>query len=79
MSKRKNCKRHFKRRMRERHGLWVNNGDLKKIVGAIQGGNCKLIQKQSNRVSVYEIEYEGKELSIVYDHMRSVPVTVLPE
>lgn len=78
-SKRANCKRHFKRRAKERYGLDINQKDLKRIIRMIQKGRCEILEKQSNRVTVYEVNYKGERMPVAYDHNRGVPITALPQ
>lgn len=70
---------HAKLRAIERYGVSLNNRDLEIIVGRIKNGNSKTIEKQSNRVSVHKVEYQGVEMIAVYDKHRKMIITFLPK
>jgi hypothetical protein len=69
---------HTIQRAKERYGLRLDDRAIREIIGIIQNGNGHLIEKQSNRVSVYIVYFREKYLRIVYDHNRSNLVTFLP-
>ena len=87
-SKKQNQKYHAKRRFGERLGIkftqYLNDMFLHKI----HSNQMRLVQKQANRVMVYEVTFtprqqdmlggEAKEMTvhIVYDRMRKTIVTV---
>lgn len=77
--KKQNCKRHFKKRMKQRYGFTINQKNIKQIVGKIRNGESELVERQSNRVSLHRMKFRGKEITVVYDNNRGVPITVLPE
>ena len=56
-SKKKAQERHALKRGFERVGAHIQRRDLTKLVSIIQNGGAKFIDKQSNRVSIFEIEY----------------------
>jgi hypothetical protein len=68
--------KHFKKRMAERHQLILTQGDINEIITLIKSNNSKLIEKQSNRVIVYEIRYKNKTFHIPFDTIRKIPITV---
>jgi len=78
-SKSTNQKRHARRRAAERYELDLHQDAQAAIVRAIQGGEARFIRKQSQRVSVWEVEHGGRRLPVVYDKKRKTIVTVLPE
>ena len=67
---------HFKKRMIERHKMVLTTEQIYEIAAIIKNGKHKLVEKQTNRVSVYDTTYHDKKLRIVYDKLRHVPVTV---
>lgn len=67
---------HARRRIEERFG--VRFVSTLAIVDDIQAGRLRFIRKQSNRVSLYETEFEGKPAVVVYDRHRKVLVTAYP-
>jgi hypothetical protein len=68
---------HAKRRLQERYGLTVNRHDLRDMVALIQGGHARMIERQSHRVTVWDLTFHGKEIRVVYDNLRKVVVTAL--
>src|SRR3989304_3851044 len=68
---------HFRRRMRERFGLHLNEGDIRNIVHQIQTGQSEMIDRQSNRVSVHRLTYKGEQINVAYDGQRGTLVTAL--
>ncbi len=70
---------HAKRRFKERYGFDFNRNIRREFVGLIQHNQCHLIEKQSNRTSVWDVIYEGNVFRVVYDKQRKNIVTVFPE
>jgi Zn-dependent oligopeptidase len=77
-AKAKNQAYHAKVRALQRYDLDITNEDLRKIVGIIQNNRAKLVMRQSHRVSVWDLEYEGKQVRVAYDKSRSSIATFLP-
>lgn len=69
-------KEHGLRRLRERLGL--NSADYVEIVKMIQEGNAKFVDRQSNRITIFDVEYKGMKARIVYDKIRKNIVTAVP-
>jgi len=67
---------HFKRRMYERQGIVLNKEKINEICKLIQTGQSTFVLKQTNRIVIHDILYDGKVLRIVYDKLRKLPVTV---
>ena len=72
------CRKHFKKRVKERLGLSINRFDIKQL--------CENIKKridviswreQSNRVICYNMIFLTKRCIIVFDDIRKTPITVL--
>jgi len=76
--KRKNQIKHFSKRCKERLGLDVNDNQYTQIINKIQKGRAKLIRKQSNTRTIWEIMFEGKLIKVVYDKKRKTAVTTFP-
>jgi len=73
------CQRiHAKNRASRRYGLKLNRFDRKAIVSQIRNGDCKLVEKQSNRVSIYNLTYNEIPVQVVFDHQRGEIVSFLP-
>lgn len=76
-TKKRDQHRHFKQRVRLRTGLDLSNNDVHEIALMIQRQKGKYVESQSNRVSVWLIEFKGQEFNIVYDKERKQPITCL--
>lgn len=68
---------HFRRRAIQRLGLVMNKSERHAIVQQIIDKKVKLVEKQSNRIFVYEIENIWGNFFVVYDNKRKNLVTVL--
>lgn len=77
-SKAENQRRHARQRARERFGLELDEHQLRAVVNRIQRGESRFLEKQSNRVSLHQVEYMGAEMVVVYDRRRKNVVTVWP-
>lgn len=69
---------HAKRRAAERYGLILNRSDLREIVLAIQRQQATFLFKESNRLTHYALDFQGKRVVVVYDKQRKTIVTFLP-
>ena len=66
--------------MQERFGLTINRNDLRKIKWMIQDNQTRIVEKQSNRATRHELEWEGHLIHVIYDKQRGELVTaLLPE
>lgn len=79
MRKKEDCQRlHAKRRALQRYGLVLNNKEQDEIIGLIQQGRAKFINRDSLRVTIFAVQYQGKLLKVVYDGERKTLASVLP-
>jgi len=76
-NKRKNELDHAKRRAYERFGLILNHASMKEIVRMIKEGKSTAVKKESNRVVLHILEYQGKKIKVAYDKNRGCLITVL--
>lgn len=63
----------------QRHGFYLEPHGHKTIIKAIQEGRAKPIERQSNRITLFRVEYNGKFLRVAYDNKRKTLATVLPD
>lgn len=68
---------HAKRRAYQRYGLVLNKWDLRELVTAIQSNKATHVEKRSNRVSEWDVQFHGETVRVVYDNMRKTIVTFL--
>jgi hypothetical protein len=59
----------------ERYGIELNRIQRKELVKAIQRGDSTIIERQSHRVTVREVQ----GMRVVYDQLRKEIVTFLPK
>ena len=70
-------RQHAKRRAVERFNLKLNRKTLAVINSLIRNNQTIPIRKQSNRVSIHLVEYEGRKMKAVYDRNRKTVITFL--
>lgn len=76
-SKHKTIKRHAKMRASERFGINFSKQIHDEVIKTIQDGKAKFVEKQSNRITLFDVLVEGKECRVVYDKERKTIVTFL--
>ncbi len=69
---------HAKLRLHQRYGIVTNRFGLAELVKEIQAGRATFVQRQSNRVTVFDVPFRGQTVRCVYDKMRHSIVTALP-
>lgn len=77
-TKTQNCKKHFRRRFRERFGIDVHKDLYEKIIKQIRTGKAELVERKSNRVKLYKVVIDETEYQVIYDKLRKTLVTVFP-
>jgi hypothetical protein len=75
--KRKNERHHAKERFLERYGIILSRPVRLALINDIQAGKYPMIEKQSNRVHVFEVILNERMMYVVYDKNRKEIVTVL--
>jgi hypothetical protein len=68
--------RHFSRRAAQRYGEF--DIDVEAINRMIQDGRTSPIWKESNTRTHHLVEWNGKQMKVVYDKLRKTVVTALP-
>ena len=68
---------HAKNRAKERFGIDMNADVHREIVDIIQKNKAKFVQRQSNRVTIWDVDYRYYKLRVVYDKNRGQVVTFL--
>ena len=76
--KAKSQRKHAIKRALQRYDLDINQEKLVELVQSIQNGKAKFLEKQSLRVSIFEVEVNGKKTRVVYDKIRKTIVSFLP-
>ena len=75
-TKRKAQQEHAERRFSERTNLPLEPQTMLEIRGLIKRGKSTFIRRQSNRVTLHQVEYRHETLVVVYDKLRNQVVTV---
>jgi hypothetical protein len=77
-SKSKSEKAHALRRCRERYGISLTDNDYEVLCRQIKENKAKLVERQSNRLTVWEIQLCEEQVRVCYDGSRGKIVTFLP-
>lgn len=77
-SKSKSQKVHTLRRCFQRYGFRLSKKGYADIVRQIQSGEARFVEKQSNRVSIFEVYCKGEKIMVVYDCTRKTIASFLP-
>lgn len=73
------CQRiHAKRRALQRFGVVLDDAKQEQIIKRIQKGDAIFLRRDSIRVAVFAIRFEGTLLKVVYDAQRKTLASVLP-
>jgi hypothetical protein len=69
---------HARQRLFERYGIEASDAEIKGLVSEIQAGRGQCIERQSLRVTVWELLFHERRIRVVYDKERKTIATVLP-
>ncbi len=83
MTKKQSERAHAQRRLVERYGISLSGREYKNVVRLIANSTrtnptARLIEQQSQRVSVWEVSWQGNNLVAVFDKFRQEIITFLP-
>jgi hypothetical protein len=76
-SKAESQRAHACRRASERYDLQLSDEKLASLVRQIMTGRAQFIEKQSNRVSIFQVDVEGRHAFVAYDKHRKSIITFL--
>ena len=79
VSKHEAERRHAMRRFGERMGFGLSSETYADLSRQIQDGQAQFVRKQSNRVTIWRLMYEGKPVRVAYDKDRHQIITFIPE
>ena len=65
-------------RAAQRYKICLDKDEQERIVEAIQGGECELIERQSKTRTIWRVTVADKVIGVVYDKPRKSLVTVIP-
>ena len=77
-SKSNTQKYHLRKRFQERYGLNIGKDTIDRFIRMIQKNECNFVEKQSDRISIWDIPYEDNTFRVVYDKCTKNIVTVFP-
>ena len=77
-SKKKGQRSHAKQRAKSRFGIDLNQHQYQELIEKIQAGRVESSKRLSLRVTEHIIEYQGKEMKVLYDKQRKTIITFLP-
>lgn len=79
MTKKQAQRIHARTRFKQRCNIEFTRKMRFYFINCIQNWKAEFLEKQSLRVSLFRVMYEGKSFKVVYDKKRKEIVTVLPE
>lgn len=68
---------HAKKRLQQRFGININRHEYQELVKQIKCGRAKFLKRESNRVTLFLVEWQGRYIRVVYDGIRKNIVTAL--
>lgn len=71
-------KSHACKRALLRYELKLTQDDLDNIVKLIQNGKAQFIERSSNRRTIFNVNYNNKVVTIVYNSEKHKVITFLP-
>ena len=69
---------HALRAAKKRYGVDLGLLGMCEVRDQIQGGRSRLLERQSNRVAIHEVQWGGRPMVAAYDSQRHTLVTFLP-
>jgi len=75
--KRKNQIKHARRRFKSRFDISLNSNQYNQLVNRIKKGKADFVRRQSNRVTIWDMDFEGHLIRVVYDKKTAAIVTAL--
>lgn len=70
-------KRHAMRRFAQRFPRELTDDEYNSLIKQIQSGKARFIEKQSNRISIFQVKIEDITAIAVYDKSRKTIITFL--
>ena len=75
--KRKNQIKHARRRFKQRFDISLNDNQYMQLINRIKNGKGEFVKRQSNRITIWDLEFEGELVRVVYDKKTTAIVTAL--
>ncbi len=79
--KKKSQYQHSQKRGRQRYGVTIGPKGYEELCNRIQqqDKDCVFLERQSNRVSMFAVRFEGEWMPVIYDKIRHSIATFLPK
>lgn len=77
-SKAKAERKHCLHRLRERFGVNLSENDYYGIINQIQNNKAKFVDRQSNRVTIWQLVIQQQDVVVCYDKIRKEIITAIP-
>jgi hypothetical protein len=77
MSKKRWMRQHCKTRARQRYDLELSSKDVIKIRDIIQSNRAQFVSRSSLDRTLWDVNYDGTILRVVYSKRHKMPVTIL--
>lgn len=78
-SKAKQQANHARLRAWQRYGIRFTHQTAADLTAQIRSGKARFLERQSNRVTKFEVEVNGAWIPVIYDATRKQVVTFLPK
>ena len=75
---RKDRKKHFKKRLWQRYRISAIKKDVTEIKRLIQSGAAQFVSQRTDDTAVYDVNYAGQMIRVVYNSCNTQLVTALP-
>lgn len=69
---------HTIKRARQRFGIKLTSKNVKDMGKRIRLGKSEPIRSANNNRTFHKLDFKGKEMAVLYDKKRKVPITVMP-
>lgn len=76
-TKKKRQVKHFHRRFNQRVGRIITKSERQDIIKLIQTNRANFIERQSGRVTIWDVPSNGEFIRVVYDNKTKNVVTIL--
>jgi len=75
--KRKNQIKHARKRFLKRFDISLNDNQYTQLVNMVKKGRAHFVKRQSNRITIWDLDFEGQRIRVVYDKKTAAIVTAL--
>lgn len=69
---------HARIRANQRYGINLSEHDYNAMCSIIDKGDSIIVNKQSNRITIHQLNWNDQKIHVAYDKIRQTIVTFLP-